>query len=84
MTYDILKGTFTFMIIPQIYGSSTSLDDILHHKNVPMIRQSLGSNCYLSLIYSLTAHSITYLCHNTGAARYSFMFNPKSASCIMT
>ena len=37
------------------------LENILHHKNVPMIIQSLGSNGYLSLICSPTST----LHHNT-------------------
>ena len=59
MAYHILRITLTFMIIPVVYGSSEPLGNILYHKNVPMIMQSLGSNGYLSLIYSLIAHSIT-------------------------
>ena len=48
------------MRIPLVYGSSAPLDNILYHKNVPMIIQSLGSNGCLSLIYSLIVHSITF------------------------
>ena len=52
------------MRIPLVCGSSSPLDNILlqvYHKNVPMIIQSLGSNDYLSLIYSpnSTLHHIS-------------------------
>ena len=59
MVYLILRIILTFMRIPLVYGSSAPLDNILYHKNVPMIIQSLGSDGYLSLTYSLIAHSIT-------------------------
>ena len=59
MAYHILGRILTFLRIPPVYGSSAPLDNILYHKNVPMIMQSLGSNGYLSFIYSLIAHSIT-------------------------
>ena len=59
MAYHILRRILTFMRIPLVYGSSAPLDNILYHKNVPMIMQSLGSNGYLPSIYSLIAHSIT-------------------------
>ena len=59
MGYYILRKILTFKKIRKIYGFSAPLDNILYHKNVPMIIQSLGSNGYLSLIYSLIAHSIT-------------------------
>ena len=65
MAYHILRRIVTFMRIPVVYGSSTPLDNILYHKNVPMIKQSLGSNGYLSLIYSLIAHSITLVYKQT-------------------
>ena len=52
MAYHILRRILTFMRIPLVYGSSAPLDNILYHKNVPMIIQRLGSNGYLSLIYS--------------------------------
>ena len=59
MAYHILRRILTFMRIPLVYGSSAPLDNMLYHENVPMIIQSLGSNGFLSLIYSLLAHSIT-------------------------
>ena len=59
MVYHILGRIITLMRIVLVYGSSVPLDNILYHENVPMIMQSLGSNGYLSLIYSLIAHSIT-------------------------
>ena len=59
MAYHILRRIITFMRAPLVYGSSAPLDIILYHKNVPMIIQSLGSNGYLSLIYSLIAHPVT-------------------------
>ena len=58
MAYHILRRILTFTRIPLVYGSSAPLDNILYHENVPMIIQNLGSNGYLSLIYSLIAHSI--------------------------
>ena len=48
MAYHILMRIITFMRIPLVYGSSAPLDDLLYHKNVPMIIRSLGSNGYLS------------------------------------
>ena len=59
MAYHILRIILTFMRIPLVYGSSAHLDNVLYHKNVPMIIQSLGSNGFLSLIYRLIAPSIT-------------------------
>ena len=59
MAYHILRRILTFMRMPLVYGSSAPLDNILYHNNVPMIIRSFGSNDYLSLIYSLIAHSIT-------------------------
>ena len=56
MAYHILRRILTFMRIPLVYGSSAHLDNVLYHKNVPMIIQSLGSNGFLSLIYRLIAH----------------------------
>ena len=71
------------MRIPLVYGSSASLDNIIlvvYHKNVPMIIQSLGSNGYLSLIYSLIAHSITLASRRSrphGGRRMITKFIPK-------
>ena len=59
MAYHILGRILTFLRIPLVYGSSAPLDNILYHKDAPMIIQSLGSSGYLSLIYSLITHSIT-------------------------
>ena len=59
MVYHILRRILTFMRIALIYGLSAPLEDILYHKNVPMTIQSVGSNGYLSLTYSIIAHSIT-------------------------
>ena len=61
MAYHILRIFLTLMRIPLVYGSSAPLGNFLlvYHKNVPMIIQSLGSNGYPSLIYSLIVHSIT-------------------------
>ena len=61
MAYHVLRRIITFMRIPLVvHGLSAPLvDNILYHKNVPMIIQSLGSTGFLSLIYSLIAHSIT-------------------------
>ena len=59
LAHHILRRILTFMRIPEIYGLSAPLENILYHKNVSMIVQGLGSNGYLSLIYSLIAHSIT-------------------------
>ena len=52
-------GYHTLTSIPQIYGLSVPLANILpvYHKNVPMIIQSLGSYGHVSSIYSLLAHS---------------------------
>ena len=60
MTHHILRRIITFVRIPLVYGSSAPFDNILYHKNAPMIIQNLGSSGYLSLIYSLIAPSITY------------------------
>ena len=40
------------MRISLIYGLSAPIENMLYHKNVPMIIQSVGSNGYLSLICS--------------------------------
>ena len=55
MAYHILRRIVTFMRIPLVYGSSVPLDNILYHKNVPMIIQIIGCNGYISLTYSLVA-----------------------------
>ena len=59
MGYHILRIILTSMRIPLVYGLSAPLENIVSHENVPVIIQNLGSNGYLSLIYSLTAHFIT-------------------------
>ena len=59
MAYHILRKCIPSMRVTLVYGSSAPLDNILYHENFPIIIQSLDSNCYLSLIYSLIAHSIT-------------------------
>ena len=55
-------GCHTLRSIPQIYELSALLENILYHKNVHVMIQSLGSNGYLSLVYSQIAHSITNYC----------------------
>ena len=62
MAYHMLRIIIPFMRIPLVYGSSAPLDNILYHKNVPVIMQSLGSIGYLPLIHRLIAHSITLPC----------------------
>ena len=63
MAYHTLRRDLTFMRILLVNRSSAPLDKVLYnHNNVPMIIQSLGFNGYLSLIYSLIAHSITHPC----------------------
>ena len=47
----VLDGSILRAILP--------LRNILYHKNVPMIMQSLGSTGNLSFFYSLIAHSVT-------------------------
>ena len=63
MAYHILGRILTFLRIPLVYGSSAPLDNILYHKNVPMIIESLGSNGYLPLMSNSTLHHKIYILH---------------------
>ena len=64
MGYPILRGTpqgdALVVLNDSIRRVVLPLRNVLYHKNVLMIIQNLGSHDYLSLIYSLIAHSTTH------------------------